>query len=406
LIKKATYDIIIAGSGCAGLWLAYYLQKDAYFSNLSILMVDRSFEKTNDRHWCFWGGEEPILQEIICKTYPKMRFADASGDQVESVEKQPYHVIRGIDFYRKMFGILRKHPNIEWLEGEIDYLKNDQVWVDGRCYRSSYIFDSCVKGKEFPKIHYQVLQHFKGWVIETPDQQFDDQQLTLMDFSIPQKGAARFFYILPFSANKALVEFTIFSPALLERSEYDEVLTDYVQNTLGISDYTIEEVEYGSIPMTDYIFPKNNGEHIFHIGTKSGAVKPTTGYAFLRIQREISQLAEQVLGVWKKDLKFSPTFVNNSVRFRFYDILLLHILQNNPKVSARIFSALFRKNRFRQILTFLDEKSNIFQEIRIFASLPKIPFLEALWIQIKRALPSSISNLKKAKQQTQIKLHN
>ena len=43
-----------------------------------------------------------------------------------------------------------------------------------------------------------------------------------MDFSVPQKGNTRFMYVLPISATEALVEYTLFSEHLLEKTAYEE----------------------------------------------------------------------------------------------------------------------------------------------------------------------------------------
>jgi hypothetical protein len=40
---------------------------------------------------------------------------------------------------------------------------------------------------------------------------------------------------------------------------------------------------------------------------------------------------------------------------------------------------LFEKQNFEIIRRFMDEKTNLFEEISIFTSLPKMIFLKALW---------------------------
>ena len=71
---------------------------------------------------------------------------------------------------------------------------------------------------------YWLLQHFKGWYIETKQACFQPDSATLMDFRAEQNRGTAFFYVLPFSATKALVEYTLFSPNLLAENEYDEAL--------------------------------------------------------------------------------------------------------------------------------------------------------------------------------------
>jgi len=60
------------------------------------------------------------------------------------------------------------------------------------------------------------MQHFLGWFITSTTPAVDPSSMTLFDFRTPQRGSMRFFYILPFSPIQALVEYTLFSPHLLE----------------------------------------------------------------------------------------------------------------------------------------------------------------------------------------------
>ncbi|MEJ0032900.1 MAG: lycopene cyclase family protein [Bacteroidota bacterium] len=46
-----------------------------------------------------------------------------------------------------------------------------------------------------------------------------------MDFRPSQEHGATFAYVLPFSENSALVEYTLFTKDLLNPEEYNEALT-------------------------------------------------------------------------------------------------------------------------------------------------------------------------------------
>ena len=94
-----------------------------------------------------------------------------------------------------------------------------------------------------------------GWTIETEESVFNEKKATIMDFSIDQKDETRFFYILPLSDKKALIEFTVFSKDLLEKDEYKLELIKYIKS-LKIDKYKIIEDEFGVIPMTCYPFER------------------------------------------------------------------------------------------------------------------------------------------------------
>jgi Brp/Blh family beta-carotene 15,15'-monooxygenase len=54
-----------------------------------------------------------------------------------------------------------------------------------------------------------------------------------------------------------------------------------------------------------------------------------------------------------------------------------------PSKGKLIFTSLFKKQSILNIFSFLDEKSSLVQEFKIFASLPILPFLKALFVYLK-----------------------
>jgi lycopene beta-cyclase len=66
-------------------------------------------------------------------------------------------------------------------------------------------------------------------------------------------------------------------------------------------------------------------------------------------------------------------------RFRFYDRLLLSIIKSDTTKIPRVMSQLFTSVSMPRILSFLDEKSSIMQEIEIFSQLPIRLFLKHAW---------------------------
>jgi lycopene beta-cyclase len=61
----ASYDYIIAGAGGAGLSLLHYLMEAPSLASKSILVIDKSFQKTNDRTWCFWDKNISSFENLV-----------------------------------------------------------------------------------------------------------------------------------------------------------------------------------------------------------------------------------------------------------------------------------------------------------------------------------------------------
>ena len=212
-----------------------------------------------------------------------------------------------------------------------------------------------------------------GWRIKTKKDIFDPERMTLFDFETPQNNALRFFYILPFTKNEAMIEYTIFSATLLSQAEYEQAIRIYIRDVLGIEEYSILFEETGVIPMTDYPFQRKDNERVMNIGTRGGLVKPSSGYAFKRMQRDAQAIVSSLETYGNPfQIKKSPS------RYFFYDRLLLQILLRQGEKMKRIFSQLFQKNPIMRIFLFLDEDASLGEDLALITSLPPFPFLKAL----------------------------
>lgn len=369
------YDYIITGAGCAGLSLVMHILSSGHAVDKKILLLDKDVKNSNDRTWCFWEKEEGLFQPIVYKEWKQLKFQSAGFLKQLEIEPYTYKLIRGIDFYHYCFEKIKNHPNIHFVQGHVQEVvsnkKETYVKIDGKKIAGKYIFNSIIFQK--PRLsphHHWLLQHFKGWFIEADHETFDPASAILMDFNTDQHKGAAFFYVLPFSKTKALVEYTLFSPAVLTDAEYEDSLKNYIDNTLKISGYTVYEKESGSIPMTNYVFP-NMDNHIINIGTAGGQTKASSGYTFRFIQKQSQSIAANLA----KGL--SPLNKPVSKRFAFYDSILLRILSERKLEGREIFKRLFEKNKGAAVLKFLDNETSIMQELSIISSLPTMPFLKS-----------------------------
>ena len=193
-----------------------------------------------------------------------------------------------------------------------------------------------------------------------------------MDFSVPQRDGVAFVYVLPFGPNKALIEHTMFSSEPLSQEAHKQAAIDYIAREFE-TDYVIEREEYGCLPMDDRYPAQRSSSRVFNIGIVGGQMKPSTGYAFERIQRHTRALAAAY--VEEGRLRLLP---EAATRFRFYDLLLLRILHEEPERGAGIFQDLFGAKGIAPILTFLDEKTRLTDELSLFLRLPWSPFVRGI----------------------------
>ncbi len=369
------YDYIIAGAGCAGYSLLYHLLQDPILSKKKILVVDANFNKGNDRTWCFWEDIAGPFESIVCKKWSNIEVL--KGDFQRSLPTAPfeYKMIQGIDFYQYISAFAKGFDNVEWVASKILSIDathgGARVNWDGGAANADFVFSS-IHGD---RIQSALWQHFKGIVVEfnTPVFDapiFDERVARLMDFNVPQMDATAFMYLLPLTDKKALVEYTLFSPTILETAEYDLVLNAYMEaHYKGIA-YSIVHTEQGAIPMTTKKMTSRTG-NVISIGTMGDAVKASTGYAFQFIQQQTQQIVSQL------KLNQSLNAAVHHTRHHFYDAVLLYILEHKKMAGDEIFARIFKKNDAATVFKFLSNTSTMIEDIRIMVSLPTQIFLPA-----------------------------
>lgn len=376
-VQTDHYDYIICGAGCAGLSLAYRLCDD-YFADRRVLIINKEPKNTNDRTWSFWVREGHIFDHIVHKRWPKINFYGEKNLPDLSTAPYQYQMIRGIDFYEHTLARISATSHIDIVYDEIlsVYEKENSVLVKTRSseFTADQVFDSVIK--KFPvENKLFVWQHFKGWLVECAENSFDAEVATFMDFRIDQADDIRFVYVLPLSDRKALIEATVFSGNIEDSSFYNQILSHYCNEYLNLKDYRILEEEMGAIPMTTAKFHTKPSRNIIPIGTLNDTVKPSSGYAFTRIQRESDQIINQL----KKTSRANKILKKG--RFLAYDRTFLNVLLTKKENGRKVFSLLFQRNKVKNIFKFLDEETNLTEEMTLFKTLPIWSFTKAFFAE-------------------------
>jgi lycopene beta-cyclase len=377
LNPTTTYDYIITGGGCAGLSLVMRMLKSDALKNKRILLVEQEAKKSNDRTWCYWEKGEGSFEDIVFKKWDHAWFHADEYSSLKTLAPYQYKMIRGIDFYNHCYDAIKIDDRVNVVNEKVVSIENGATGVVVQTefgqYHGKYVFNSILfqqPEKQANRIY--LLQHFKGWIIETEQPVFKPAEATLMDFRVDQTHGTAFVYVMPFSKTKALVEYTLFTPSLLDDGEYDNTLKQYVENQLSIKNYTVLEKEFGVIPMTDHKFPEREG-NIIYLGTAGGKTKPSSGYTYRFIQKHVEALVSRL------EVKGDP-FISSKPfekRFLLYDRILLNILSKRTLEGKDIFSMLFKRNKINRLFSFLDNESSMLEELYLMNTLPQWPFIKS-----------------------------
>ncbi len=380
--RSRHFDFIIAGAGAAGLSLVWKFLQQEELNGKKVLLADRALKPVRDKTWCFWDDQHHPFGDLIFHSWDSLEVR-ALGDVFrEKLQDYRYHCVKSDDYAKKILTVARKNPNVMLLEADI----GDFAFEDGRAvmqtsegiFTAGHIFQSALRPPGFHKLKLDLslLQHFTGWHIRTEKPVFDPAMATFMDFDVPQGNGVTFVYVLPFNRHEALVEYTLFSEKLISDEAYEKGLTDYISGRLELSSgqYEIEYIEKGVIPMEDRRYPAQYCPKVWNTGTMGGLTKPSTGYTFTRIQQHSTEIVRALAAGAEPPLQIMSPY-----RFRVYDMMLLYNLNRHPEASIRIFHELFLRNRFDRILQFLEEKTQIHQDLKIMYSVPWLPFFRALY---------------------------
>lgn len=378
-LSQRNYDIIIGGGGCAGLSLAWHLAQKTELKSQNIALLDSFSRPTDDKTWCFWSDDFLPAPVPIHKSWGQLEiFAGNYHTRARLPRNLSYRCVRSDAFSQAMLNDLRKYRNIDLIREDVTgYEETDQnavsVRTPARKLRAGFFF-KCFGNADTSSARFPLLQHFKGREIITNKDFFDTSQARLMDFRVAQKNGPTFVYILPFSPRHALVEYTLFSPELLEQQEYDAAIDSYITDFMKLESgsWEVEREEFGVIPMADQLYRERESARIINMGTAAGLPKASTGYTFSRIHRRSAAVARSLAQSGRV-----KTPKPSSWRFRAYDLMLLDILNQAPELYLSVFEALFKNNDISRVLRFIDEQTNPLEDIKVMASVPWAPFLKS-----------------------------
>lgn len=367
------FDDIILGAGASGLSLAYHMAQAGL--ERRVLIVERAPKLENDRTWSFWEATPGVFEPVVSQRWDHIWVHGDGFSKRYSISPYVYKMIRGIDFYEFMFEWLKRQANITLVYGELtsleDHANGVRVRVNGETYTGKWAFNS-VPASSPPVGNNFLIQHFKGWIIETQQPVFDPLAATFMDFRVQQANDTRFVYVLPQSPTRALVEYTIFSNAMLPEAEYDAALRTYIREILKVSSYQILETEYNMIPMTDAPFQVHPSAHVTNIGTAGGRTKASTGYTFRRIQQQSALIASSLAA------NGHPHYSSSSFDwYGWMDSVFLNVLSHHRQPGAELFTNFFKRNPVLRVLDFLNESSSCSADLALMTTMNMPVFIRS-----------------------------
>ena len=369
---------LILGAGLAGLSLADALLRAGV--QAPIVIADAREDFGSDRTWGFWDVHPHPYRGLIRQRWSQWSFASAAATHRQSSTATPYCHLPSERFYDDVLTRVRAAGNCELRLGTTIGAvakQADHVAVASSAgdLEASHVFDALgTHGPTWPSAVPQpgpgvLCQRFLGWFVEAPEPVFDPSCVTLMDFDVGANGELHFMYVLPFSATSALVEDTTIGPLGTSAEERRGELEDYLRRRYGLASWTVEREEAASIPMLGLRRPSKPSARLIPVGTAAGAVRPSSGYAFVRTQLQVAALAAGVAAG-----RPAPVPVGRPLD-AYLDRVFLEVLQEDPAVFSRNLMLLGQRLSGDRFARFMMDAASPLDLLGMIAALPKPPFL-------------------------------
>jgi lycopene beta-cyclase len=373
-------DLAILGGGCAGLSLAKYLSYIEGYKKKT-LVIEARLEYTNDRSWCFWEPQDQHLLKdlngLISHRWPQWQFSGNQFKITHHGKGRHYCYIPSDRFYQQAVDCISRHPRMALKCGisvvSVNSESNGYLikLSDGTHIVAKQIIDTrpC---SYTTNAQSKLWQIFYGVEIQADTPIFDPTCVGLMEHLASSPTGTQFIYILPFSTQHALIECTVFSPQLHSPQLMAPCLHEWLQAQYHQTHFKIIRTEQGVLPMglktatlTHTVTPKYT-----YGGQVAGAIRPATGYGFLRIQRWAHACALQIA---QEKVVHTPVLSKKIVQAM--DHIFLNVLHNEPQIGALLFQALAQRVPPRDLVRFLSDEAQYLDYVSIMHALPLKLFL-------------------------------
>lgn len=372
--------LIVLGGGCAGLSLASHLC--GHGKNIPrTLVLEQRAAYHNDRTWCFWGDDQTPFVKLSAHQWDKVSIRYGNKHTLVDCGKTPYRMLNSDAFYAcALDGIAQNSLLSLALDVGVlsDPVYQNGLWhietTQGKLSAPMVVDTRPPPLSEAPKA--LLWQSFCGYEIESSTACFDPFCADLMDFSPSNRNNISFTYTLPISKTRALVEYTVFSVLPMAAVELEAPLVHEVKLRTNGAPYKIIRSEYGLLPMGITSRKKMLPAHPTYIfaGLCAGAARPSTGYAFQRIQSWAQRCGAALAA------GFLPSpHKQDDYLLRQMDRVFLNVLSHHPSKGPELFLQLFSESKSDSVIRFLSDQASLSDYFAIARSLPVSPFIRHIF---------------------------
>jgi lycopene beta-cyclase len=281
-------------------------------------------------------------------------------------------------FYAEALQVLAQSGRIELMTGASVISEPDksgenwQIETSAGLHRGKMVIDTRPV-RNFRQSEAMLWQSFSGHEIECDAAVFDPTCTDLMDFSLGDPTRIAFSYVLPVSRNRALVEATVFGTDPIDCDGLAQDLDIGIARRVNGATFKILRSENGILPMGFAPQARRSDNSYVEAGLTSGGARPSTGYAFQRIQRWADACAKRI-----GEGRLPMGHAADPLPLRAMDHLFLSVLRARPESAPSLFLSLFEKTDTARVIRFLSDRGTLLDLAIVASALPVLPFIQEI----------------------------
>ena len=360
-------ELLIIGAGVSGQTLALALA-DA-FPQTTVRLVDD--DEDRDYNISFWTDRPTPYTDIVQGTWRRIAVRQGADTAVSPLARYRLHALWRADFDAWMRERFAARPNVHRehvdVTEAVDAGDHALLETTAGSLRGDWAFDSRVYRARLAE-HEEAPMLMQGLAVEVRTERpcFDPSTATLFDFLVdtPQFD---FMYLLPYDRHAALVNVAYVTPpdAALPESACREVITDYLHERVGCTDFEMGKACYGRLPLTTRSAPRKRGARVMPIGARAGMIKASSSYAFMRIHRDTERIVDALQHSGQPYARR-----NRPAYYRWADHSTARVFHSFPKLAQTLMFHMFRPDTGDLALAFLDERNTLAQNRTLIEGVP------------------------------------
>ncbi len=365
---RTEFDYVIAGGGLqAGLLV---LALNHYQPNSRVLLIEKCDRLCGNHTWSFHASDALSATRIWFSpvSTKKWRAYKVKFAGLERLVELGYETFSSKELASALHRVAVS-GNLEIITGKsVRHLTASSIETECGLKVDAKVVLDC-RGAERTHDGQVGFQKFYGIEVELKDRDWPDDLPTLMDATVEQKDGFRFFYVLPLTKRRVLIEDTYFSNhAELNSTASEADISAYLlQHKVG--KWEVRRKESGCLPMPFGGSLKPNGTLPLRGGFRGGWFHAATGYSFPLASR----FANSVGSVPARDVAEAIASLAQQNQFqasysRFLNRLLFQLVA--PEKRFQIFERFYRSLSRQTIRRFYSHEFSRLDAARLLIGSP------------------------------------